>query len=78
MLEVGLRVNHRSVYYSKHRHIQVGKKEIVKNHPMQDDLELALFVLIVFSYICTQVPLIVSFLLLHVAIGILLHEQQQQ
>ena len=42
------------------------------------DLELALFVLIVFSYICTQVPLIVSFLLLHVAIGILLHEQQQQ
>lgn len=63
-------------YYMKPtKHLSGKLQKSSRTHTM-DDLQVALFTLIVFLWICTQVPLIVSFLLLHVAIGIFLHEQQ--
>lgn len=78
MLGVGLWVNHGGevtalkIVRPKH---SSWTKNIQK--PFMQDLELALFILLVFVWVSTQVPLIVSFLLLHLAIGILLNEQQQ-
>jgi hypothetical protein len=40
-----------------------------------EDLQLTLFVLLVFFWVCAHLPFFVSFFLLHTVIGIILCEQ---